>query len=60
MKIHSLLLMPILGTLDLDTVEAEEGLIELFNGENLDGWTPSKENPDSYSVKDDKPIVVGG
>ena len=52
--------MPILGTLDLDTVEAEEGLIELFNGENLDGWTPSKENPDSYSVKDDKPIVVGG
>ncbi|MAB77281.1 MAG: glycosyl hydrolase [Verrucomicrobiales bacterium] len=60
MKIYSLLLMPILGTLALATVEAEEGFIELFNGENLDGWTPSKENPDSYSVKDGKLIVKGG
>ena len=52
--------MPILGTLALATVEAEEGFIELFNGENLDGWTPSKENPDSYLVKDGKLIVKGG
>lgn len=39
---------------------AGDGFIELFNGENLDGWTTSKENPDSYSVKDGILVVKGG
>ncbi|MEM9283073.1 MAG: family 16 glycoside hydrolase [Verrucomicrobiota bacterium] len=36
------------------------GFVELFNGKNLDGWTPSKENPDCYTVKDGILIVEGG
>ncbi|MEM7698250.1 MAG: DUF1080 domain-containing protein [Verrucomicrobiota bacterium] len=39
---------------------ADDGFIELFNGENLDGWTPSEENPDSFSVKDGVLVVKGG
>jgi len=37
-----------------------DGFVELFNGENLDGWTASKENPDSYEVKDGVLVVKGG
>lgn len=37
-----------------------DGFVELFNGENLDGWSISKENPDSFSVKDGILIVKGG
>lgn len=40
--------------------DAGDGFVELFNGENLDGWTPSKENPESFSVKDGILIVKGG
>lgn len=37
-----------------------DGFVELFNGKNLDGWTISAENPESYSVKDGILIVKGG
>lgn len=37
-----------------------DGFVELFNGENLDGWTASKENPESFSVADGVMIVKGG
>ncbi len=40
--------------------EKSDGFVELFNGENLDGWVSSKENPDSYSVKEGQLIVKGG
>lgn len=39
---------------------AEDGFVELFNGKNLEGWSPSSENPDSFSVKDGLLIVKGG
>lgn len=42
------------------TEEASDGFIELFNGENLEGWTPAKENPESFSVKDGELVVKGG
>ncbi|MEM1440817.1 MAG: DUF1080 domain-containing protein [Verrucomicrobiota bacterium] len=42
------------------SAEPGDGFIELFNGENLDGWTISKEAPESFSVKDGKLIVKGG
>lgn len=41
-------------------VLAEEGFVPLFNGKDLSGWTPSKENPDSFSVKDGVLILKGG
>jgi len=34
--------------------------VELFNGENLDGWTISKEAPESFSVKDGVLVIKGG
>ncbi|MDF1658045.1 MAG: DUF1080 domain-containing protein [Verrucomicrobiales bacterium] len=40
--------------------EANDGFVELFNGENLDGWTPSKEAPESFSVSDGTLVVDGG
>lgn len=40
--------------------EKSDGFVELFNGKDLDGWTPSKEAPDSFSVKDGVMIVKGG
>lgn len=39
---------------------ADDSFVELFNGKDLSGWTISKENPESYSVKDGKLIVKGG
>jgi hypothetical protein len=42
------------------SADAGDGFVELFNGENLDGWTPSREAPDSYSVADGTLIVDGG
>lgn len=41
-------------------LRAEEGFFELFNGKNLEGWTPSSENPESFSVKDGILVVKGG
>ena len=38
----------------------DEGWASLFNGKNLDGWTTSKENPNSYFVKDGNLILKGG
>lgn len=40
--------------------EADEGFVELFNGKNLEGWTISKENPESFSVVDGVLVVKGG
>jgi hypothetical protein len=31
----------------------------LFNGENLDGWRPSEENPGSFKVEDNKIVIDG-
>ena len=42
------------------SADTGEGFVELFNGENLDGWTTSKEAPESFSVADGKLIVKGG
>lgn len=43
------------------TAEAkDDGFIELFNGKNLDGWTTSKENQESFSVKDGLLIADDG
>lgn len=39
---------------------AGDGFVELFNGRNLEGWTPSSEHPDSFSVKDGILVVKGG
>lgn len=41
-------------------LRAEEGYIELFNGKDLSGWTPSSENPESFSVVDGVLVVKGG
>lgn len=40
--------------------DANDGFVELFNGENLDGWTISKEAPESFAVSDGTLIVDGG
>ncbi len=34
--------------------------VSLFDGKSLKGWTASKENPDSFSVKKGTLIVDGG
>lgn len=39
---------------------SETGFVPLFNGKDLTGWTPAKENPDSFSVKDGELILKGG
>ncbi len=39
---------------------AEDGFVELFNGKDLAGWTPSSENPESFSVSDGILVVKGG
>lgn len=38
----------------------EDGFVELLNGKDLEGWTASKENPESFSVVDGSLIVKGG
>lgn len=50
----------LLGGLTQTPAAAEEGFVPLFNGKDLTGWTPSKENPDYFSVKDGALIVKGG
>lgn len=37
-----------------------QGWVSLFNGENLDGWTASTENANSFFVEDGLLIVKGG
>ncbi|MCB1066037.1 MAG: DUF1080 domain-containing protein [Verrucomicrobiae bacterium] len=39
---------------------ADEGFVSLFNGRDLTGWTASKENPESFSVKQGILVVKGG
>jgi hypothetical protein len=39
---------------------ADEGFVPLFNGTDLTGWTPSKEKPESFSVKQGILVVKGG
>lgn len=43
-----------------DESAGSDGFVELFNGENLDGWSASKEAPESFSVKDGTLLVKGG
>ncbi|MDA0348765.1 MAG: DUF1080 domain-containing protein [Verrucomicrobia bacterium] len=40
--------------------KSEEEWISLFNGKDLSGWTASKENPDSYAVKNKTLVLKGG
>lgn len=42
------------------TTTTNDGFVPLFNGEDLTGWTPAKENPDSFSVQDGTLILKGG
>lgn len=37
-----------------------EEYASLFNGKDLEGWTPAKENPDSFFVEDGVLILKGG
>ena len=39
---------------------AETGFVDLFNGKDLTGWSPSKENENSFSVKDGVLVLKGG
>ena len=57
-KAPLLSLLALAASLSLAT--AEEGFIELFNGKNLEGWSPSAELPESFSVKDGILIAKGG
>ncbi|MEM9480081.1 MAG: DUF1080 domain-containing protein [Verrucomicrobiota bacterium] len=41
------------------TALAEDGFVQIFNGEDLTGWKVNKENPDSVSVKDGVMVVAG-
>ncbi|HQZ28963.1 MAG: DUF1080 domain-containing protein [Verrucomicrobiales bacterium] len=43
-----------------EALVANDGFIELFNGKDLSGWTPSDENPESFTVKDGILVVKGG
>ncbi len=56
-KISCLIAVLALG---LSAVAQEKGFVPLFNGKDLTGWSPSKENPDSYSVNKDGELVVKG
>ena len=38
----------------------KDGFISLFDGTSLNGWTASKENPESFSVSDNSIICKGG
>ncbi|WP_168563772.1 3-keto-disaccharide hydrolase [Crateriforma spongiae] len=38
---------------------AEEGFVALFDGQSLDGWKVSEENPDSWKVQDGKLVCEG-
>lgn len=39
--------------------DSDEGFVELFNGKDLSGWTPSPDNPESFAVKDGVLVVKG-
>ena len=38
----------------------ESGFVSLFNGKSLEGWTATKDKPESFSVKEGTLIVKGG
>ncbi|MDF7823275.1 DUF1080 domain-containing protein [Pontiellaceae bacterium B12227] len=42
------------------TTTTNNGSVSLFNGKDLEGWTPAKENPDSFFVEDGVLILKGG
>ena len=46
--------------LGLSAAAQDKAFVPLFNGKDLTGWSPSKENPDSYSVNKDGELVVKG
>jgi len=59
MKKNLLFVLFALVVVAMPQVQAEEGeFIQLFNGENLDGWKAS-ENTDSWSVEDGKIVCAG-
>ncbi len=41
-------------------VDSTDGFVDLFNGKDLSGWTASKQNSDSFSVKDGELVLKGG
>ncbi len=54
------MMMAAMAFLALGNLQAEDGFVDLFNKQDLSGWTISKENPESYSVKEGELIVKGG
>lgn len=40
--------------------QTEPGFVSLFNGKDLEGWTSTTENANSFSVKDGELILKGG
>ncbi|QDV65033.1 3-keto-disaccharide hydrolase [Crateriforma conspicua] len=38
---------------------SDEGFVALFDGQSLDGWKVSEENPDSWKVEDGKLVCEG-
>lgn len=59
MKLKTLSLVVALASATIGA-HAEEGFVPLLNGKDLSGWTASKENEDSFSVKDGVLILKGG
>lgn len=53
-----------LSATELKTRNPEEigdaGFVSLFNGKDLTGWTPAKENPNSFLVEDGVLVLRGG
>tara|TARA_B100001123_G_C15341990_1_gene1035375 strand:+ start:2327 stop:3052 length:726 start_codon:yes stop_codon:yes gene_type:complete len=56
----SVLILLFLGFSTTCAKHHDNGFISLFDGKSLDGWVASKENPDSYFVKDGVLILKGG
>ncbi len=46
--------------LAVSSTAQDKGFVPLFNGKDLTGWTPSKENQDSFSVNKDGVLVLKG
>lgn len=44
----------------LSAQDQKSDFISLFNGENLEGWTPTKDKPESFSVEDGELVCRGG
>jgi len=42
-----------------ESAATEDGFVSLFNGESMEGWKPSEENPESWKVKDGNLLCDG-